>query len=343
MRDSFLLDPARVGRLSAALEAAGDAFFEVDLETRTIRWSRSITVLFGHDPHQLGSDVTAWQRLIHPDDAAAVIDSGRAMLPSGANVWSREFRLARANGTYAPVRVRSYVVLESGRPSYVVGAITDLTELRERENELHAVGEDLANELALARLQRIRADLLMRSATVEAFAEWDIATDRVSWSPNVEAVLGYPAAELSDVDAIVRHLDQGSAKTVTDIRRAIASGAGSASVRFRFVRGRSADLLVEARGFVVRDEAHSAVRVIGSVGPIAEQRATSRGPAAPVLTERQREVLTLVRAGRTNKEIATILGIGEQGAKVQVSMLLRKFGVQNRAALVTAAHEREVS
>lgn len=343
MRDPFLLDPARVSRLSAALEAASDAFFEVDLRARAIRWSRSITLLFGHDPQQLGPDVTAWQRLIHPDDAPAVIESGRAMLPSGASVWSQEFRLARANGTFAPVRVRSYVVLEGGRPSYVVGAITDLSEVRERESELHAVGEDLANELALARIQRLRADLLMRSATVEAFAEWDLATDRVSWSPNVEAVLGYPAGELSDVNAIVRYLDEGSARTVAEIRRAIAAGAESAAGRFRFVGGRSADLLVEARGSVVRDDAGNAITVIGSVGPIAEQRSIARGPAAPVLTERQREVLTLVRAGRTNKEIAAVLGIGEQGAKVQVSKLLRKFGVHNRAALVTAAHEREVS
>jgi PAS domain S-box-containing protein len=334
VRDPFLLDPARVGRLAAALEAASDAFFDVDLATGTIRWSRAVRILFGHDPERLGPHVSAWQRLIHPDDAPAVLESGRAILPSGATVWSSEFRLARADGTYAPVRVRSYVVLEDGRPSHVVGAITDLSEL-------HAIGEDLAGELARTRLQRIRADLLMRSASAEAFGEWDLATGALSWSPNVESVLGHPATDLHDVDALFRHSRQPSGrKVLAELRRAIAAGAESASGRFRFRRGDGGELLLEARGFVVRDEGQRAIKVIGSIGPIAEQRALSRGPAAPVLTERQRQVLALVRRGRTNKEIASTLGVSEQAAKVQVSKLLRKFGVQNRAALVGAAHER---
>jgi PAS domain S-box-containing protein len=329
-----LLDPARVGRLAAALEAASDAFFDVDLATGAIRWSRAVRILFGHDPEQLGSDMSAWQRLIHPDDAAAVLASGRAVLPSGASVWSSEFRLARSDGTYAPVRVRSYVVLEGGRPSHVVGAITDLSELR-------AVGEDLANELARSRQQRIRADLLMRSASVEAFAEWDLATGALSWSPNVESVLGRPATELGDVDALVRHARQRRGRNaLAELRRAIAAGADPASGRFHFRRADGGELLLEARGFVIRDDEQRAVRVIGSIGPITEQRAILRGPAAPVLTERQREVLTLVRMGRTNKEIASTLGVSEQAAKVQVSKLLRKFGVPNRAALVGAAQDR---
>ncbi len=53
-------------------------------------------------------------------------------------------------------------------------------------------------------------------------------------------------------------------------------------------------------------------------------------PAA--LTRRQRDVLELIVDGRSNKEIARILALGEGTVKVHVAALLRALGVANRAA-----------
>jgi DNA-binding CsgD family transcriptional regulator len=52
------------------------------------------------------------------------------------------------------------------------------------------------------------------------------------------------------------------------------------------------------------------------------------------LTERQRQVFRQVARGLTNKEIAFALGISERGVAAQVSRLLAKYGVPNRAALI---------
>jgi DNA-binding CsgD family transcriptional regulator len=57
------------------------------------------------------------------------------------------------------------------------------------------------------------------------------------------------------------------------------------------------------------------------------------GQDAP-LTERQRQVFGQVARGMTNKEIAFALGISERGVAAQVSRLLAKFAVPNRAALI---------
>ena len=47
-------------------------------------------------------------------------------------------------------------------------------------------------------------------------------------------------------------------------------------------------------------------------------------------TERQREVLSLIAKGRTNGEIAELLGISLAGAKWHVSEVLTKLGVASR-------------
>ncbi|HEY8173665.1 MAG TPA: helix-turn-helix transcriptional regulator, partial [Dehalococcoidia bacterium] len=49
-----------------------------------------------------------------------------------------------------------------------------------------------------------------------------------------------------------------------------------------------------------------------------------------VLTPREREVLDLVRVGRTNGEIAALLGISVAGVKYHVSEILGKLNVSDR-------------
>jgi DNA-binding NarL/FixJ family response regulator len=57
-------------------------------------------------------------------------------------------------------------------------------------------------------------------------------------------------------------------------------------------------------------------------------------PAGRVtFTDREKEVLELLVAGRSNKEIGSPLGIGERTVKAHVAKLMRKVGVQNRIAL----------
>lgn len=57
-------------------------------------------------------------------------------------------------------------------------------------------------------------------------------------------------------------------------------------------------------------------------------------PAGRVrFTHREKEVLEMLVAGRSNKEIGAPLGITERTVKAHVAKLMRKVGVQNRIAL----------
>ncbi|WP_164981451.1 LuxR C-terminal-related transcriptional regulator [Silvibacterium dinghuense] len=57
-------------------------------------------------------------------------------------------------------------------------------------------------------------------------------------------------------------------------------------------------------------------------------------------TEREQEVLRLLVAARSNREIAQSLGIEERTVKAYVGRLMRKVGVQNRIALSIHAASR---
>ncbi|GHC39566.1 response regulator [Streptomyces cinnamoneus] len=114
-----------------------------------------------------------------------------------------------------------------------------------------------------------------------------------------------------------------------------------------------------ASGFVVKDMALddilAAVRVVAAgdalIAPGVTRRliadfvgrpevAPERSPR-PVegITEREREVLTLVGRGRSNTEIAEDLFITVATAKSHVSRLLTKLGARDRVQLVITAYE----
>ncbi|QTI49809.1 response regulator [Streptomyces nojiriensis] len=116
-----------------------------------------------------------------------------------------------------------------------------------------------------------------------------------------------------------------------------------------------------ASGFAVKDmaveEILAAIRVIAAGDALIAPGVTRRliadfvrapGPAAPEaraprlvagITEREREVLTLVGRGRSNGEIAEELFITAATAKSHVSRLFTKLGARDRVQLVITAYE----
>lgn len=65
-------------------------------------------------------------------------------------------------------------------------------------------------------------------------------------------------------------------------------------------------------------------------------------PGSPFhpLSDREMEVLTLVVEGKSNKEIASMLGISHQTVKNHITSILRKFGVEDRTQAVVYALKR---
>jgi two-component system response regulator DesR len=93
-----------------------------------------------------------------------------------------------------------------------------------------------------------------------------------------------------------------------------------------------------ASGFVSKDwDAGEVARAVRMVGLGMTMFAPTSEQPAPLLSEREREVLDLVAAGSTNREIAQALFLSPHTVKEHTSALYRKLGARNRAEAVQRA------
>jgi len=121
-----------------------------------------------------------------------------------------------------------------------------------------------------------------------------------------------------------------------------------------------AALRAGASGFLVKDMALedilAAIRIVaagdallapGVTRRLIEEFAARPEPAPPQreidgITEREREVLTLIGRGMSNGEIAAQLCISTATAKAHVAHLLTKLGARDRVQLVIVAYEADL-
>jgi len=127
----------------------------------------------------------------------------------------------------------------------------------------------------------------------------------------------------------VRIIVTGAGMDEETILKAIAAGS-----KGYVDEAASAAEFVQALRIVAQGSVWAPRRVLSL---FIERVSTSPGrifPAGRVtFTDREKEVLEMLVAGRSNKEIGSALGIEERTVKAHVAKLMRKVGVQNRIAL----------
>ncbi|WP_329547668.1 response regulator transcription factor [Streptomyces sp. NBC_01356] len=179
-----------------------------------------------------------------------------------------------------------------------------------------------------------------------------------------QAATGREAVELARsarADLIVMDIRMPDLDGI-EATRLIAADADLAGVRVLVLTTYDTDehiaeaLRAGASGFLVKDtrpaELLDAIRTVAagesllSPGPTARLIARFlRSPSAPAtggpecLSERERQVLTLVARGLNNTEIAEALGLSPLTAKTHVSRIMGKLSARDRAQLVIVAYE----
>ncbi len=193
--------------------------------------------------------------------------------------------------------------------------------LLDSAGDIEVVGEAASGDEALARARETRPDVVLMDIRMPNTDGLE-ATRRIATEP---ALAG------------VRVLILTTFEVDEYVFEALRSGASGFVVKDM----EPADLLQAVR-VVARGDALLAPgvtrRLIAEFAGRPEQRRLA-APDLNVLTDREREVMVLVAAGRSNDEIAAELFISPATAKTHVSRAMSKLGARDRAQLVVLAYE----
>jgi PAS domain S-box-containing protein len=123
-------------RLRLAFAAAGQGWFDLDLQKGVATESASCAQLLGGAPHESRITFDEWMQTIHPDDRAAVAAVAE-FATAGDELPRREYRRRARDGSWRWLMSIGNVVNRSadGAPLRVVGIHMDITD-RKRDEDL---------------------------------------------------------------------------------------------------------------------------------------------------------------------------------------------------------------
>src|SRR6267142_2643359 len=224
-------------RFNLVSRATNDVVWDWNLVADRVWWSEGVTTVFGYAPEDVGPGADWWKERIHPDERDTILAATQRSIDTGEEFCDEEYRFRRADGSYALVRDRGYVLHDAdGRAVRMLGAMTDITSHRDAENN----------------------DIIYMNAAFERI-----------WGVKVDAVQGRPRSWLDNVHPDDR---ERVVRSLTDWRP--RGDAPEWNEEFRIIRPDGAVRWIWVRSFPIRDAAGEIVRFAGVERDVTERKRT---------------------------------------------------------------------
>ncbi|MFC5849698.1 PAS domain-containing sensor histidine kinase [Deinococcus petrolearius] len=242
-----------------SMQAASDVIWDCQLRSGHIVWNGALETLFGHPFTETAEGW--WRGHVHPDDRERVEAGLRAVQDSDDATWEAEYRFRRADGGYADVLDRAFVLRDAGGHAVrMIGAMQDLTERKAAEARL--------------RDQEAHLRLATRAADIGIW-DYDPVADVLRWDARTKALFGLsPDVAVTYGESFVRGLHPDDrAATEAAVALALTPGGPAAyDIEYRTVGHEDGvERWIDARGRAFFEQGVT-VRFIGTVLDITERK-----------------------------------------------------------------------
>lgn len=240
-------------------EAAPNAVISIDNQRRVLFFNPAAEAMFGYPAREIvGGPV---DRLIPARLRAAHVHGldeflARGELSTGHDEMPR-FRGLRANGEEFPARV-SFARMERDGSATLTMLVQDLTQRLAVKSALAASEEQLR---------------FIAEAAEIGYWHWDVASDRIEWSPRCRAIVGLPETEPVTKELFIAKVHPEDRERVEAAREGALVGQGEYDVEFRTIRPGGEVRWVHGKGRTSFDAAGVPVRMGGIALDITERKA----------------------------------------------------------------------
>ncbi|MBX3507345.1 MAG: PAS domain S-box protein [Parvibaculum sp.] len=280
----------------------------------------ALTRLFGYTADEVIGKTP--DILVHPEVARNELLRIRETMEKGVRARgevaarTKDGRILWLDADLAPVRD------ENGVLTHWIAVERDITERRQKDEQLRISDE------------RYRLATL---ATHDVIWDWDFEAETIVWNDNMLGTLGF------DPDQVPKSPDFWESRIHPDDRERILDGVYGAingtdtnwTDEYRFIHADGRVLSVVDRGFILRDEKGTAIRMVGSIIDVTEQRS---------LEERMRQSQKMEVIGQMTGGVAhdfnNLLTVILGNAELLAEQLRDKERLKALAEMTAAAAQR---
>lgn len=115
--------------------ATSEAIWDWNIITGDVYYGTGFERLFGYTTTGIPEKLDIWEKRIHPEDYARILQQIRDAVESETETWKAEYRYLKKNGEYAYVIDKGFIVREGAYAIRMIGALQDIT--LQKEEELH--------------------------------------------------------------------------------------------------------------------------------------------------------------------------------------------------------------
>jgi PAS domain S-box-containing protein len=248
-------------RLTLAFAGAQEGVWDWNLENGAVFYSARWKQMLGYDEDDIPPHVSAWERLLHPDDRSQA-EALKHSLARGGRTYEGEFRLRHKAGHYICVLSRGFPVRRDpdGPVVRIVGTHLDITERKRAEAALRESEERLT---------------LAFEGAQEGVWDWNLQTGAVVYSQRWKQMLGYADHEVEPhISAWERLLHPEDRPRARVLNESVLHGSlqtYQGEFRLRHKAGHFIQVL--SRGFPVRHEPGGpVVRIVGTHFDLTERQ-----------------------------------------------------------------------
>ena len=240
--------------LRTAQRLLGIGVWRLALDTMMLVWTDNIYAIYGTTPARFGRTFAEYVARVHPDERDAELARFMAFLDLGDRYFEFRHRAIRDDGGIVHVRGIAEIT-GSGDQRVLTGVVQDVTAQVEADARLTQAMQLLQTAGRIAKLGGWRVDL---------------NPERVSWSPEIAALLDEPPDIVPTVQkALDYYLPESRARLEAAFRACIADGTAYDEVlQLDTARGRR--LWVRATGTAERDRDGRIHAVQGAFQDISE-------------------------------------------------------------------------
>ncbi|MDX2229628.1 MAG: PAS domain S-box protein [Leptolyngbyaceae cyanobacterium bins.349] len=200
-----------------------------------------------------------WGTVLHPDDADRTIAAWKECARMG-DLWDIEHRFRGVDGQWHPVLARGVPVRdENGEIICWAGINLDISRLKQVEADLRKSEE------------RFR---LAARAVAGIVYDWDLSTGTVYRSEGISALLGFELDEvLPTADWWYQRIHPDDMAAIEPDWQTCINGTGDRySFEYRVQHRDGHWVSLWDRGYLMRDETHTIVRIVGSSADISDRK-----------------------------------------------------------------------